>query len=106
VRAPERAVLETLARDGLITCEPDATRTTRRWQSSMMRAIARRMRTGGDEVDVRYVVADALLEIYGADISEEALATAVEAMTHVELDLLRINPPRSDKPAAAAPPGK
>jgi hypothetical protein len=82
-------VLEGLARDGIVTLDGGHPQTTRRWQSAMMRAIARNMRTGGDEVDVRYVIADALLEIYGRDVSESALADAVEAMTLVELELLR-----------------
>jgi len=89
VRAPDRAILETLARDGIVTLDGSGAHTTRRWQSAMMRAIARNMREGGDEVDVRYVVADALLELYGSGASEDALVAAVEAMTLVELELLR-----------------
>lgn len=89
MRAPDREVLETLARDGIVTLDAGRARTTKRWQSAMMRAIARNMRAGGDEVDVRYIIADALLEIYGPDVAEATLADTVEAMTLVELELLR-----------------
>jgi hypothetical protein len=88
--ASARDMLEKLERDGVVTLDSSGAHTTRRWQSALMRAIARNMRANGDEVDVRSVITDALLELYGRSIDEDTLVAAVEAMTHVELELLRI----------------
>ncbi len=101
----DRAIVERLARDGILTLSEAGPRTTRRWQSAMMRAIARRMSQGGDDVDVRYVVADALVELYGADLADDALVAAVEAVTHVELELLHVGA-QPKTTAAEGPPGK
>jgi hypothetical protein len=90
VRTPDVTVLEELAEIGLITFDEGRVRTTRRWQSAMMRAISRHLRQGDDSSDIRYVIADALIEIRGdaPDGTESALCAAVEAMTYVELQLL------------------
>ena len=98
----DRAIVERLARDGILTLSEAGPRTTRRWQSAMMRAIARRMSQGGD---VRYVVADALVELYGADLADDALVAAVETVTHVELELLHVGA-QPKTTAAEGPPGK
>ena len=86
--APDRAVLEELAREGLVTIEEGHARTTRKWQSAMLRVIARFVRRGGEEVDVRYVITEALHEFYGPEVTEAELSRAVEAMTLVQLELL------------------
>jgi hypothetical protein len=88
VRAPDTAVLTRLEGDGIITLDGTSARTTRRWQGAMMRAIARRISTEKEEVDVRYVIADALLEVYGLDAPTELIAAAVDALTQIELKQL------------------
>ncbi|MGZ3417415.1 MAG: hypothetical protein ACXWUG_16450 [Polyangiales bacterium] len=88
MRTPEQSVLRELMEDGLITMGEDGVRTTRRWQSAMMRAIARHLRKGDDAEDIRYVIADALIELHGNEAPEDVLCAEVEAMTFVELELM------------------
>jgi hypothetical protein len=75
---------------GLITLEESGiVRTTRRWQSAMMRAISRHLKKGDDSSDIRYVIADALIELRATgEEPDSSLCAAVEAMTYVELQLL------------------
>lgn len=89
MRTPDREVLADLADVGLITLDEGRIRTTRRWQSAMMRAISRHLRQGDDSSDIRYVIADALIELRAAgEETGTSLCAAVEAMTYVELQLL------------------
>ena len=76
--------LASLERDGLLRRESDRYRTTRKWQSAMIRASAKLYAAGDPGEDMRVPIATALVEIYGETVPEEALARYVEALLPVE----------------------
>lgn len=80
-----------LEADGLATRDQrkgDQLRTTRRWQGAMARAALRLYEAGDPGHDLRVPIAAALLELYGADLEDEALAGLVEAMLPIEVKAL------------------
>jgi hypothetical protein len=78
-------VLSRLEADGLLERRNGAHRTTRRWQAAMARAALRVLRAQGDGDDLRVPIIEALVELYGPDVSDEGLTTFVEAMLPIEL---------------------
>jgi len=77
-----------LEADGLATRDNDQLRTTRRWQGAMARAALRLYEAGDPGHDLRVPIASALLEIYGPDVEDDALANLVEAMLPIEVKAL------------------
>lgn len=77
--------LARLEADGFLERASGRPRTTRRWQAAMMRAAAKLYGTQADEADLRLPVAMALLECYGADLSDREIADLTEAMLPIEL---------------------
>ena len=76
--------LASLEKDGLLQRERDRYRTTRKWQSAMIRAAGRLYAAGDPGEDMRIPIATALLEIYGEAMPEEEIATFIEAILPVE----------------------
>jgi hypothetical protein len=83
---PERPdeLLTELASRGLLRTVDGRPRTTARWQAAMSRAALRLMRLGDPGDDLRLPIAVALLDVYGAGLSEEGLARRVEALLPIE----------------------
>ncbi|HVL87053.1 MAG TPA: hypothetical protein VM681_03455 [Candidatus Thermoplasmatota archaeon] len=77
-------ILARLCEDGILRREGARFRTTRRWQAAMMRSAARLVARGERDGDLRFPVAEALLELYGDALSESDFVDAVVAMTVVE----------------------
>jgi hypothetical protein len=82
--------LERLEADGLLRRDGDVIRTTRRWQAAMARAAlhlleASRADPAGDSgADLRVPVAYAVVELYGARLSDAEVVSFVEALLPVE----------------------
>jgi hypothetical protein len=76
--------LTALERDGLVARVGAELRTTKRWQSAMMRAAFRLLGSGDDGNDLRVPVASAFVELYGDELSTDELARYVEAMLPIE----------------------
>lgn len=77
-------LLGRLVADGLLRREADVYRTTRRWQAAMARAAVRLYGQGNSGRDLRVPIAFALVQLYGADAPDDALAGYVEAMLPIE----------------------
>lgn len=80
---PDGKALEVLVAGDLLRREAGRTRTTRRWQAAMARAAARLQQEAAPWRDLRLPIATALVESYPS-MSDEALASLVEAMLAVE----------------------
>lgn len=76
--------LASLERDGLLRRESDRYRTTRKWQSAMIRAAGKLYAAGDPGEDMRVPIATALVEIYGETLPDDALVQYVEALLPVE----------------------
>jgi hypothetical protein len=88
------AVEARLYADGLLTTTDTGVRVTRRWQAAMARAVLHLIRAGQDGDDLRVPIAAALIEIYGDELDDEAVAHAIGIMLPVELaELARIAAP-------------
>lgn len=83
----ERA-LTRLADDGYIRRDDGRYRTTRRWQGAMARAAVRLASLKDPGEDLRVPIAHALLEAYGADLSDPELAELITAILPIEIDEL------------------
>jgi hypothetical protein len=83
------AVLARLESDGLIRCEHDGYRTTRRFQAAMARAALELLGTSdGAGDDLRLPLVHALLELYGGDLPEADVVRYVEALLPIEMQEL------------------
>ena len=92
-----------LEADGLIRRAPDGFRTTRQWQSAMARAALALYQNGDSGEDLRVPIVCALLEIYGADASDEEIAARALALLPIEA--AEVDPrPRLDGTTGAATP--
>jgi hypothetical protein len=90
---PEDAVSRLLAA-GLLRCEQSELRTTRRFQSAMVRA-AGRVYQSEVAFDLRVPIALALIELFGADTDTEELSALVDAMLPIESrELERLTTPK------------
>jgi len=80
---PEPGALERLIEAGLIERDDGALKTTRRWQSAMVRAAGRLY---GDDApfDLRKPIAFALLEVFGAETDSSELVPLVQVMLALE----------------------
>ena len=86
--------LASLENDGLLRRDRDRYRTTRKWQSAMLRAAGRLYAARDPGDDLRVPIATALIEIYGDEKPEAELATLVEALLPVED--AELHPPAGD----------
>jgi|HubBroStandDraft_6_1064221.scaffolds.fasta_scaffold69528_3 hypothetical protein len=77
-----------LLADGLLRRAESGLRSTRRWQAAMARAALRLLGAGQDGDDLRVPIASALIEIYGDDLDDEAVADAIAVMFPIELSEL------------------
>ncbi len=77
-----------LLADGLLRRAESGLRSTRRWQAAMARAALRLLAAGQDGDDLRVPIASALIEIYGDQLDDEAVADAITVMFPVELSEL------------------
>lgn len=84
----EADVLARLEADGLVRSGPGGARTTSRWQAAMARAALRLYRSDAPWQDLRLPIAAALLDTCG-NLSDDELATLVEAMLPIEQRELR-----------------
>jgi hypothetical protein len=82
---PEREVQIRLLADGLLLSAESGLRSTRRWQAAMARAALRLIRAGLDGDDLRVPIATALIELYGDELDDRAIADAVEIMLPIEM---------------------
>ena len=76
--------LASLERDGLLRRERDRYRTTRKWQSAMIRAAGKLYAAGDPGEDMRVPIATALVEIYGDTLPEDDIVRYIEALLPVE----------------------
>lgn len=88
MRQGTESALRRLADDGYIRRDDGRYRTTRRWQGAMARAAIRLASMNDPGDDLRVPIAHALLEAYGADISDPQLAEFITAMLPIEIDEL------------------
>jgi hypothetical protein len=83
-RIEHNSALERLEKDGLAISDGDRYVTSRRWQGAMARAALRLYEAGDPGDDLRVPVAAALIDLYGSQLSDEELATLVEAALPIE----------------------
>ena len=84
-RTPAGECYLSLERDGLLELRGGELRTTRRWQGAMARAAYRLMQDDGDtDFDLRKAIACALLELYGASMTDDVIADRIEAILPIE----------------------
>jgi hypothetical protein len=81
----ERELQTRLLTDGLLLSAESGLRSTRRWHAAMSRAALRLVRAGLDGDDLRLPIAAALIEIYGDELDDAAIADAVAIMLPIEL---------------------
>jgi hypothetical protein len=81
-------IAELLADGVLRRDEQGGLRTTRRWQAAMARAALDLLECGADANDgndLRVPIAVALIDIYGADTSDDRIAELVAVMLPIEM---------------------
>lgn len=88
-----------LEADGLVRFERGAHRTTRRWQGLMARTAARLIHDGEPVEDLRVAIAYALLEVYGVELPDDALADLLEAMLPIEVGGVVVSVDEPPRPA-------
>jgi hypothetical protein len=76
--------LASLEKDGLLRRERDRYRTTRKWQSAMIRAAGKLYAAGDPGEDMRVPIATALVDIYGDTLPEDDIVRYIEALLPVE----------------------
>lgn len=89
-----------LVDDGILEPGDQGWRTGRRWQGAMARASLALVRRGEPREDLRIPVAEALLQIYGAELTDAELFSMIQVILPVEQSLLS---QRADP--GASPPG-
>ncbi len=88
-------MLTRLLADGFVVRTPSGLRATRRWQAAMARASLRLLRAGEDGDDLRVPIAAALIELYGGELDDTAIAATIAIMLPIvqaELAHLRVSP--------------
>jgi hypothetical protein len=74
-----------LEADGVLRREGERYRTTRRFQAAMARAAFHLVRTTDEEGDLRFPIAHALVELYGAELSDSEMLQLIEQLLPIEL---------------------
>ncbi|MCA9677343.1 MAG: hypothetical protein H6708_21375 [Kofleriaceae bacterium] len=82
---PHGVAIARLETAGLIRPVSDGFRTTRRWQGLVARVAAGMVRDAETWVDPRVPVAQALVEVYGVDPSDDELVELIEVMVPIHL---------------------
>ncbi len=92
--ARERLVLEALERGGVIRVHRGVPHTTARFQGAMVRAAQTLYELGDESGDLSVPIALALLDLGGAQLSEQQVAEMVNVLMPIEVSELSPKPGR------------